>query len=151
MSDDTLRSVDIERTSAGRYIVRNARGGAIQVGSGGDDDFSPVELLLAALGGCSAIDVDLATSRRTEPDEFRVRVTGDKIQDESGNRMENLRIEFTVTFPAGEEGDAARKVLPRAMRISHDRLCTVSRTVERGTPVAIAITSDATAADSPTS
>jgi putative redox protein len=142
MSDDTLRSVDIERTSAGRYIARNVRGGSIPVGTGGDDSFTPVELFLAALGGCTAIDVDLATSRRTEPAEFRVRVTGDKIKDESGNRMENLQVEFTVTFPAGEAGDAARKVLPRAVRISHDQLCTVSRTVERGTPVAIAIASD---------
>lgn len=144
MSDDTLRSVDIERTSAGRYIARNVRGGSIPVGTGGDDSFTPVELFLAALGGCTAIDVDLATSRRTEPAEFRVRVTGDKIQDESGNRMENLQLEFVVTFPAGEAGDAARKVLPRAVRISHDQLCTVSRTVERGTPVATAIAADPT-------
>jgi uncharacterized OsmC-like protein len=139
MSDDTLRSVDIERTSAGRYIARNVRGGSIRVGTGGDDSFSPVELFLAAIGGCTAIDVDLATSRRAEPAEFRVRVTGDKIKDESGNRMENLQVEFTVTFRAGEAGDAARKVLPRAARISHDQLCTVSRTVEVGTPVAIAV------------
>lgn len=144
MSDDTLRSVDIERTSAGRYIARNVRGGSIPVGTGGDDSFTPVELFLAALGGCTAIDVDLATSRRTEPAEFRVRVTGDKINDESGNRMENLQVEFIVTFPAGEAGDAARKVLPRAVRISHDQLCTVSRTVERGTPVATTIAADPT-------
>lgn len=144
MSDDTLRSVDIERTSAGRYIARNVRGGSIPVGTGGDDSFTPVELFLAALGGCTAIDVDLATSRRTEPAEFRVWVTGDKINDESGNRMENLQVEFIVTFPAGEAGDAARKVLPRAVRISHDQLCTVSRTVERGTPVATTIAADPT-------
>lgn len=143
LQPDTLRSVEIERTSAGRYIARNVRGGSIPVGTGGDDSFTPVELLLAAIGGCTSIDVDVATSRRAEPDEFRVRVTGDKIQDESGNRMENLKVEFIVTFPAGEAGDAARKVLPRAARSSHDRLCTVSRTVELGTPVAIAIASDA--------
>ncbi len=151
MSGDTFRSVDIERTSAGQYIARNVRGGSIRVGHGADDagadddSFTPVELLLVALGGCTAIDVDLATSRRTEPDEFRIRVTGDKIQDESGNRMENLRIEFSVRFPAGAAGDAARQVLPRAVRVSHDRLCTVSRTVELGTPVAAAITSESPA------
>jgi putative redox protein len=145
MSDDTFRSVEIERTGPGQYLARNVRGGSIPVGrgsndDGGDDSFTPVELLLAALGGCTAIDVDVATSRRTEPDEFRIRVTGDKIQDESGNRMENLRVEFSVRFPAGDAGDAARQVLPRAVRASHDRLCTVSRTVELGTPVVAAIT-----------
>jgi putative redox protein len=150
MTDDTARSVAIERTSAGQYLVRNVRGGSIAVGHGDDDSFTAVELLLAALGGCTAVDVDLATSRHSEPDEFRVRVTGDKIRDESGNRMRDLRIEFTVTFPAGEAGDVARQILPRAVRVSHDRLCTVSRTVEVGTPVAVAPTSDATAPDAAT-
>ncbi|MFC7549558.1 OsmC family protein [Plantactinospora sp. GCM10030261] len=136
MADESLRSVDIERSSAGRYVVRNARGGTISIGTGKDDDFTPVELLLAALGGCSAVDVDLVTSRRAEPDEFRVRVTGDKIRDETGgNRMRNLRVEFAVAFPDGPAGDAAREAVPRTMRLSHDRICTVSRTVEAGTPV----------------
>ena len=43
-----------------------------------------------------------------------------------------------MTFPEGAEGDAARAALPRSLQQSHDRLCTVSRTVELGTPVAIA-------------
>jgi putative redox protein len=140
MSDDTFRSVDIERTSVGRYVVRNVRGGSILIGTGGDDSFTPVELLLAAIGGCTAIDVDLITSRRAEPSEFSVRVTGDKIRDEAGgNRMTNLTVEFTVTFPYGEAGDAAREVLPISVQMSHDRLCTVSRTVELGTPVSTVI------------
>jgi putative redox protein len=42
-----------------------------------------------------------------------------------------------VEFPASEAGDAAREVLPSAVQRSHDRLCTVSRTVELGTPVTI--------------
>jgi putative redox protein len=140
MTDDTFRSVDIERTSVGRYVARNVRGGSILMGKGEDDSFTPVELLLAAIGGCTAVDVDLITSRRAEPGEFAVKVTGDKIRDESGrNRMENLKVEFTVTFPDGEAGDAAREALPRAAQMSHDRLCTVSLTVELGTPVSTAI------------
>ena len=140
MTDDTVRSVDIERTSVGRYIVRNVRGGSMSIGTGEADSFTPVELLLAAIGGCTAIDVDLITSRRAEPSEFSVKVTGDKTRDAAGgNRMEHLTVEFTVTFPDGEAGDAAREALPRSLRLSHDRLCTVSRTVELGSPVATAI------------
>jgi uncharacterized OsmC-like protein len=140
MSDETLRAVDLERTAAGQFLVRNAHGKTISVGTGGAD-FTPVELFLAAIGGCTALDVDVVTSRRAEPDTFSVRVTGDKIRDESGgNRMVNLSVEFTVVFPDGADGDAAREELPRAVRRSHDRLCTVSRTVESGTPVSIAIT-----------
>jgi uncharacterized OsmC-like protein len=135
MADDTARSVEIERFDLERYLVRNRRGGSITIGSGGDQDFTPVELLLAAIGGCSAIDVDLITSRRAEPDHFSVQVNGDKVRDENGNRMQNLTVEFRVTFPDGEASDAARDMLPRAVRQSHDRLCTVSRTVELGTSI----------------
>jgi putative redox protein len=135
VADNSLRSVVVERTSVGRYAVSNVRGGSITMGTGEDADFTPVELLLAAIGGCTGADVDMITSRRAEPEQFTVRVSGDKVRDEAGNRMENLTVEFTVRFPAGTAGDAAREVLPSAVQRSHDRLCTVSRTVERGTPV----------------
>ncbi len=136
MADDTQRSVTLQRTSLGQYEIRNARGGAITIGVGDGTDFTPVELLLAALGGCTGADVDYITSKRAEPDSFSVHVTGDKVRDESaGNRLVNLAIELRVTFPEGAAGDAAREALPRAARMSHDRLCTVSRTVELGTPV----------------
>ncbi|WP_262284048.1 OsmC family protein [Micromonospora sp. MA102] len=136
MSEDTFRSVEIERTSMGKYVARNIRGGSMAMGTGEDGDFTPVELLLAAIGGCTAIDVDYITSRRAEPTRFTVDVTGDKIRDEAGgNRMQNLKVEFTVTFPPGADGDKAREALPRSLQQSHDRLCTVSRTVELGTPV----------------
>ncbi|MEU0089878.1 OsmC family protein [Kribbella sp. NPDC006257] len=138
MGDDTLRSVHFERTENSKYLVHNVRGGTLSVGSGGetDTDFTPVELLLAAIGACSAIDVDVVVSRRAEPTEFSAVVRGDKVRDaEEGNRMENLAVEFTIRFPEGEAGDKAREALPRAVKMSHDRLCTVSRTVELGTPV----------------
>jgi putative redox protein len=45
-----------------------------------------------------------------------------------------------VRFPEGEAGDAARTVLPRTVALSHDKHCTVSRTVERGTPITPRIT-----------
>lgn len=132
---DTLRTARIDRVAAGRYTATNARGGTISIGSGGDADFSPVELLLAALGACTAIDADVATTRHAEPEQFTVAVRGDKIGDELGSRMTGLTVRFQVRFPEGPEGDSARAILPRAVKLSHERLCTVSRTVEVGTPV----------------
>jgi uncharacterized OsmC-like protein len=133
MSDDTLRTVEIERLSLGRYRATNPRGGTLTFG--GDTEFSPIELLLVALGGCGAMDVDHITVKRAEPSSFRVTVTGDKIREDDGNRMTNVAVTFDVTFPDGDDGDAARAMLPRAVTKSHDRLCTVSRTVQAGTPV----------------
>ena len=136
MSDDTLRTVEIERLSLGRYRATNVRGGTLTIGGRDDTEFTPVELLLAALGGCTGADIDHITSKRAEPESFVVHVTGDKVRDETGgNRLVNLTIDLRVTFPEGAAGDAAREMLPRAARMSHDRLCTVSRTVQLGTPV----------------
>ena len=132
---DSLRTVTITRTAAGRYTAVNARGATLEFGTGDVDDFTPVELLLAAIGGCTAVDVDIFTTRRAEPESFVVEVAGNKARDESGNRMEELSVTFQLTFPAGLGGDAARALVPQAVQRSHDRLCTVSRTVELGTPV----------------
>ncbi len=139
MSPDSHRTVTITRTSAGRFTAVNGRGGTLEFGTGDALDFTPVELFLAAMGGCTAVDVDILTTRRAEPDAFVVQVDGEKVRDEGGNRMEELSVTFRLSFPEGDGGDAARELLPDAVKRSHDRLCTVSRTVELGTPVATRI------------
>lgn len=134
MSPDSHRTVTVHRTAQGSYTATNQRGDVISFGSG-DHGFSPVELLLAAIGGCTGIDVDLLTSRRAEPTSFEVRMDAEKIKDENGNRLSDISITFALAFPEGEDGDAARAVLPEAVRLSHDRLCTVGRTVQIATPI----------------
>jgi uncharacterized OsmC-like protein len=133
----SLRSVELERLRPGRFAATNVRGGRIEFGSGDDGDFTPVELLLAAIGGCSSIDVDILTSRRAVPVSFSVHVSADKVDGELGNHLTNIAASFDVAFPDGPDGDSAREVLPQAIRRSHDRLCTVSRTVELASPVAM--------------
>lgn len=134
-ANDPHRSVSISRTSAGRFLATNARGGTLEFGSGDDTDFTPVELLLTAIAGCSAIDVDIFTTRRSEPTQFDVVAEGDKVRDEQGNHMGPIDVTFTVRFPEGDAGDAARKVYPETVELSHEKLCTVSRTVVLPTEV----------------
>lgn len=131
-------SITVERIALGEYRVTNQRGGSLTLRVN-DDDFSAVELLLAGIGGCTLIDVDHLTSRRAEPESLSVEVTGEKWSDVDGNRMENLKVTFHAVFPEGEKGDAARDMLPKAIAKSHDRLCTVSRTVEAESPVKVTI------------
>ena len=142
MSDDNLRSIDLSRMGEGRYKATNKREGVLPIGSGDDPDFSPVELLLAAIAGCAAIDVDLITGKRAQPLSFDLRAQGDKVRDEHGNHLVNLKVTFEIEFPEGEAGDKARAVLPRAMAQTRDRLCTVSRTVALGAPVEFEIGSE---------
>lgn len=134
-NDSSHRSVSLSRAADGSFTATNVRGGTVTVGSA-DSDFTPVELLLAALGACTAIDVGTVTARRAEPESFEVLVDAEKVRDEQGNRLTDLAVTFRVAFPDGAAGDAAREVLPKIVAQSHDRLCTVGRTVEIGTPVA---------------
>ena len=129
------RSIALTKVGEGRYKATNRRGGVVSVGSGDDPDFTPVELLLAALAGCSAIDVDLITRKRAAATAFDVRAEGEKVRDDLGNRLTDLRVVFEVAFPDGPDGDRAREALPRALAQTRDRLCTVGRTVSVGTPV----------------
>ncbi|MGH3356942.1 MAG: OsmC family protein [Nocardioidaceae bacterium] len=133
------RSVSVERKSNGRFTITNTRGGQVSIGTGDDDDFTPTELLLGAIGGCTSIDVDILTSRRAEPDRFLVNVGADKVRDGDGNKLTDIHVTFEIGFPEGREGDRARTILPDAVEKSHDRLCTVGRTVELGTPIATLI------------
>jgi len=129
------REVTVERIANGRFRAINDRGGQITFGAGDGTDFTPVELLLAAVGGCTAIDVDTLTSRRAEPEAFKIVVEASKVRDADGNHLTDIEVTYQVAFPPGGPGDEARAVLPDVVKKSHDRLCTVSRTVELGTPV----------------
>ncbi len=134
------RSVTLSRLEKGLYEVRNSRGGTIRCGGGGEsEDFTPVELFLAAMAGCGGSDVDWMTSRLAEPEVFELLAEGVKAKDDRGNHLTDIRITFRVRFPDGEDGDRARERLPSAMTRSHDRLCTVTQTVTRGTPVEVAL------------
>ena len=132
----SLRSIGLTKIGEGRFKATNARGGETFMGTGGEDpDFTPVELLLAAIAGCSAIDVDLITRKRAGSTTFELTSEGHKVGDEQGNHLTGLRLTFDVQFPEGPEGDTAREALPRAIAQSRDRLCSVSRTVQLGADV----------------
>ena len=130
-----LRSVRLERVAAGRYAVTNPRGGTVTLGRGQDSDYTPVELLLAAIAGCTSVDVDEVTTRRSEPESFVVDCSGVKVSDNLGNHLSEVEVTFRISFPDTESGAAAAALVPRLVSLSPEKLCTVSRTVMLPTPV----------------
>lgn len=131
------RAVSIERTGLHTFRATNLRGGTLDFGDGGSAQFSPVDLLLTAIAGCTALDVEYIAGKRETPVRFDGHIRADKVRDDDGNHLTGIVLRFEIEFPDGEAGDAAREVLPSALQRSHDRLCTVSRTVELGTPVEV--------------
>ncbi len=135
MEEIAQRTVSLTRETEGVYIATNAAGAELRFGhnSGG---FGSVELLLAAILGCSSTDADMMTSRRAEPDHFEVVATADKVSGgEDGNILRNIHLSFDLRFPEGEDGDKARARVGAALQTAHEKTCTVSRTVEHGASV----------------
>jgi putative redox protein len=106
--------------------VTNKHGTELLVDCDGIRGLSPLELLLAALGACSAVDFSLLMKKQRDPVEpLRIEVDGDK----EDQRMQWLRVTYHV-----HDGADARKVERSRSKVADD-LCTVSRTLADGTPV----------------
>jgi putative redox protein len=106
--------------------VTNKHGTELLVDIDGERGLSPLELLLAALGACSAVDFAILMRKQRDPvDPLHLEVDGDK----EDQRMQWLRVTYHV-----HEGADERKVERSRSKVAND-LCTVSRTIASGTPV----------------
>lgn len=135
MSGDSRRAVSLSRLGRHHFEATNSRGGKLSFGIAQRAEFTPIELLLVAIAGCTAMDVDAITVKRSEPARFQVSCSGHYTRSAHGNHLTDIKVDFDVEFPDSEGGRAAADVLETAIRKSHDRLCTVTRTVELETPV----------------
>lgn len=140
MSEDT-RSIEMTRLAENHYRATAPSGASIEFGRG-EGLMTPVELLLAAVAGCSSIDVDTVTSRHTEPTRFDVSASAQKLDEESASRLQNVQLEFDLEFPDDEAGRRADSRIEKLVGLSHDKYCTVSRTVEHPTNVDFSIRRD---------
>lgn len=130
MSNITKKyDVDVTRVDTGHYRATNAAGANLEFGQG-EGLLSPVELLLAAVAGCSAVDVDVVT-----PELFDVHVEGTRVNEDGASRLSDVDVEFSLRFPDTDAGRQAQSMVERLVRISHEKDCTVSRTVENPTNV----------------
>ncbi|WP_036223907.1 OsmC family protein [Marmoricola sp. URHB0036] len=136
---DASRYVELTRQGKARYVATNRRGGSIEVGEGDDAAFTPVELLLSALAACTAMDVDYIVGKRAEAESGRLSSSARKVRDGAGNHLVDIEVVLDLRYPEDAGGDAARSILPIALERSNDRLCTVGRTVQLGTPVLVTL------------
>lgn len=102
--------------SMGHSIVMDA---SKQVGGEGSG-FSPLQLLLAALGGCTGIDIaDLMRKQRQQIDDLEIVVSGERVE-EPPRVYKNIHVEYRV-----KGKDIEEKAVQRAIRLSEDKYCSV--------------------------
>lgn len=105
---------------------------------GGDEKgFRPMELLLAALGGCSSIDVILILKKqKIVVDSIEVEVNGDRetVGSNSYSLFKNIEVHFII------KGKVELDKVDRAVRLSLEKYCSVAKILEPTTTISHKIT-----------
>jgi putative redox protein len=125
-----MSSVRVERTDDGGFVARNRRGAEVAIGGASDDGvFSPVELLLAALGGCEIVTVEpLTADRGHRLVKLAATVEAEKV---APTRLGAITVTYDVELPPGDD-DAAKVFTDVAHRV-HENHCTVGRALREVT------------------
>jgi putative redox protein len=88
--------------------------------------FRPMQMLLAAAGGCSAIDVvGILKKQRQNPDDLQIEVTGDRVSVGDHSEFKSIHIHFILS------GSLDEKKVARAIDLSLTKYCSVSKTLEK--------------------
>ncbi|MGI5202964.1 OsmC family protein [Spirillospora sp. CA-108201] len=116
-----MAEVRVERTEDGFRAV-NGRGAAVAIGDGDAEGvFTPVELLLAALGGCELVTVEPLTAKRGHRmARLAATVQADKV---ATSTLGTITVTYDVELPEGDE--KAEDVLKAVAARVHEKYCTV--------------------------
>ena len=131
--------VEVRRTGKHLFTATNDRGVEIPIGRDGEPGaFTPGELLLAAIAGCSALTSENMLTRRVGED-ARIAVRADRTKAEDDpNKFASVQADFDVDLGSIED-PAEREKLVEAVQRAIERFCTVSRSVEEGTPIELGL------------
>jgi|TARA_R100000541_G_scaffold21205_4_gene31095 putative redox protein len=104
--------------------------GNTQVG-GLEGGISPMQLLLAGIGGCSAIDViSILEKQKQELTNLTVEVNADKVKLKEGySEFKKIHLQFKLS------GDLDTKKVERALNLSITKYCSVSKALEKGSEI----------------
>ena len=112
------------------FEMKNERGHIVNIDSrpefGGDDKgASPMELVLMAVAGCSAIDmISILKKQRQEITSFKAEVEGERVQVGEAKPFKDIYLVFYL------EGKIIAEKAARAAQLSFEKYCSVSKTVE---------------------
>ena len=129
--------IDVKWLGEGMKLeAENEKGGTIRMESdavnpGLEGGLSPMQLLLAGIGGCSSIDVLSILEKMKQPVKgLDVKVDGDKQKTDVGySEFKTIHLHFTVT------GDVDPKKVERAIELSVTKYCSVSKALEKGSEI----------------
>jgi putative redox protein len=114
------------------FEARDENGHLLQTDSslengGSDFGFRPMQLLLAALGSCSAIDiVSILKKQRQTINSFEMVIEGEREQGTIPSLWKEVKMLFVVS------GDIDAEKAQKACALSIEKYCSVAETLRRG-------------------
>jgi len=91
---------------------------------------TPMELLLLALGGCTAVDViSILKKKRQQVTDYRIEVSGER-RDEFPRRFTKLMVKHIVRGHG-----VAEQAVVRAIELSETKYCSVAATLRGGVEI----------------
>ena len=116
----------------------NERGNIVLLDNKTDDEpkgSSPMDLILRGIAGCSSIDVVMILRKQNhELDDLRVEVDGYREDGAIPNVFKKIQLDFIL------EGDVPPAKAERAVKLSMDKYCSVSKMLEKAAEISYSIT-----------
>lgn len=115
--------------------AKNEEGGVIRIDGnrsigGLDGGFSPMQLLLAGVGGCSTIDIiNILKKQKQELTDLKVRVDADRVKKDTYSEFKKIHLHYDF------KGILSPKKVERAILLSLDKYCSVSKILEKSATI----------------
>lgn len=111
--------------------AHNEAGHTIRMDSGADGNpaqaMTPMQLLLAGIGGCSTVDIVLILQKqRQHIADIRVSVEGERAKDQTPAVFTSIHLHYILV---GENLDNEK--VKRAIDLSLEKYCSVAKTLEK--------------------
>lgn len=127
--------ISIQRLNDAVHMeAKNEDGVALQMDGTGkiggiNGGFRPMQMLLAAAGGCSAIDVvGILKKQKQNPDDLQIEVTGERItvEGEQYTEFKTIHLHFIL-----KGAHLTERKVARAIDLSLNKYCSVSKTLAK--------------------
>lgn len=121
------------------FEARNESGNAVHMDAspdigGTNQGMRPMQLLLAGMGGCSAIDVvNILKKQKQDLKDIKITVTGEREPDAVPSLYTEVHAHFRLYGDLDE--DKARK----AVSLSVDKYCSVAKTLEKTAKISYSV------------
>ena len=124
-------TIEVQRLNNAYHMeARNEAGATLQMDNnlahgGSNLALTPMQLLLAGIGGCSTIDIiDILKKQRQELQDIKVTINGEREANKEPSLFQTIHLHYKLY------GNIEDSKAQQALKLSLDKYCSVAKTLE---------------------